>query len=342
MHFLSLTSNSSQIDSFVRSHLKSEPSQGNISLLSITNESTSRNVNNERDCYGMVKSIFKSRDLLASHITSNQNGYMKLLAMQSIGRPIKASHVLGCNLLPLLNLPSVNSVTRCSEISDSLPCLRKPTFLRELVLPHFDDVCYPHNSSLLSEFSNSLLTSPLPGLYQWPPSNSKKKMENVSFRILPSAKEDLTLPPPSIVFQCESLEEAEEQIHKVGGISSKVGFNANRSGQLRVVHKALQGLDIRFCEKKSLSPCFAESLEALMAGSLGDLQSVNVMLEGRSHQQEGDKVAITETKVDSMHMVGDCWSEFRAHMKRPSGFLRMRRDSPSITDRIAKSPSLIE
>mmetsp|Transcript_19608 Transcript_19608/g.28854 ORF Transcript_19608/g.28854 Transcript_19608/m.28854 type:complete len:510 (+) Transcript_19608:226-1755(+) len=280
------------------------------------------------------------------------------------------------------------------------------TSLREIVIPFFDNVTYPNGHTVLSALSQSMMDRPKTGLYQWPSSssnandskNSDKESEGsgggIILRPLPLGSADLFLPPPSLVFSCSSLK---DEIHAIttsntpitssptspspqssSSLSSfplssptlhPVGRNSNSPGQLMVIHPSLHGLDVRLCESKTLSPFFAEAQDSLLAGSLGDLQNVNVVVEGGRDKQKNkynsnknaasnsdSNVEVTKTqgnrnsgnggKVDAMNGLGDCWVEFRASMKQPKGFFKGmlggngRGKIPSRSDRIAKPPDL--
>uniref|UniRef100_A0A7S2P0Q4 Uncharacterized protein n=1 Tax=Leptocylindrus danicus TaxID=163516 RepID=A0A7S2P0Q4_9STRA len=249
----------------------------------------------------------------------------------------------------LLDLPAENSAMACecdldevydNESSDSKQIISGYR-VKELTLPFFPCTS-PSKLSLDDEFYGSCLTrpknsitgKPLIGLFQWPAQKS-----GVVFRPIPAARKDMALPHPSIIFQCSSLEAAADELSNSGVNLFKIGFSSgmnrgnnkrNMNGQLAVVHPDFGGLDVRLCDGNDLNAGFAENQEALMASSLGELQSANVLAEGgegRHHRNH-----------DFMNGIGDCWVEFRAHMKNPSGFFAgSRRQTPI---RIAKPPDL--
>ena len=179
--------------------------------------------------------------------------------------------------------------------------------------------------------------------------------KSLACRTLPAATEDRILAPISLVFECKDLKEALQVVNGVDGIVfGKVGFSGNgKKGQIRVGHKDLKGVDIRMCESSKLSSQFAESEEALLAGSLADLQNDNVMAEGALDSSDNISNRYT-TKNDkqrsssnSMNGLGDCWMEFRANMKAPSGFFSKKkvivtthRASGRGTERIARAPNI--
>jgi len=283
-------------------------------------------------------SVHKSRHQLAlrMHELGNDSTTtaMKTMMRTSLGQKLNVSHLLGsCSKsgLPFLDLPS----TECGENNTvflqkgkcHLETETMGTFkLREIALPYFDDATYEDGSTLFSRLGHSALSRPKTGLYQWPQSG-------IAIRPLPAAKEDLTLAPPSFVFHCESLDDAQKIIDSSGANSAKVGFSGHdRKGQLIVRHQLLAGLDFRMCEASALSSTFAEAQESLLAGSLDDLQSANV-LGGTDEGSTG-----VRGHSDAMNGLGDCWIEFRANCRKPSGFLNKGKNVSS--KRIVKAPSI--
>jgi hypothetical protein len=106
-----------------------------------------------------------------------------------------------------------------------------------------------------------------------------------------------------------------------------------------VGHYDFQGIDLRYCQSKELSSMFPEAQESLMAGSLDDLQNVNVMVKGGNAQISDNKAISSHTRVDSMNGLGDCWVEFRANLKRPMGYFEGKsRRKPA--QRTVKAPDL--
>jgi hypothetical protein len=268
-------------------------------------------------------------------------------------------------------------------------------YLRELVIPFSNDSTY-HNDdkSLLQILLESNLHRPKIGLFQWinNPNNdhkdnngkdnesrnnkSTKSNDGIVIRPLPSASNDMKLPPTTFIFQCDSLYDIPNHIsnynhnhnHNDVLTLSKVGFNGyqKNNGQLRIettsssctsrstpttipnmttnetniflcndipmIHNT--SLEFRFCDAKELSTSFAEAQESLLAGSLDDLQNVNVMVEGNdrsnndntiSNNRPRDSTRSSESKLDLMNGLGDCWVEFRANMKKPKGFFQKKK-----------------
>ena len=197
----------------------------------------------------------------------------------------------------------------------------------------------------------------------------------------------MTLSPPTLVFQCDSLQEIQDLISKqvqrdqnlnLSINTSKVGFSGSANGQLQITVPNLHGLELRFCDSSQLSSSFAEAQESLMAGSLTELQNVNVMAEGRGgisggsgsggsidhsllngksrdddDDDDDDEKDAFKSRIDSMNGLGDRWVEFRANVKKPAGYLKnvlvsRTTNTSSITagggagrtSRIAKAPTL--
>ncbi|KAL7546663.1 hypothetical protein ACHAWF_009996, partial [Thalassiosira exigua] len=197
--------------------------------------------------------------------------------------------------------------------------------MRELALPFV-----PGESSLQTKLSKSSLSRPLPGLYRCSRGETETDRSGLIFRPIPAAEEDLRLPPPSLVFQCDSLEESRKLVESQGGRTSKIGWRGDGGlGSLIVGHPSVPGLDIRVCEASgdewALSARFDEAQESLLAASLTDLQSKHVVSEG---QNQG---------VDSRSGNGNCWVELRANVRRPAGFFR--RLAPTKVE-VAKPPDV--
>lgn len=259
--------------------------------------------------------------------------------------------------LPLLDLPSVNDEHYCededddggsfsedlAEVGEGLPLDDESHYrLREIVLPHFPDSVYPNGETLASAFGHyDALERPKIGLYQWP-------VGGIVFRPLPGAGEDMALPPPSLVFQCNDLDEAAGRVAgtaQEGTKLARVGFTGSSGGQFMVRNPCLKGLDLRLCDSPELSSAFAEGQESLMAGSLESLQSSHVMAEpppradgewGHQGLAKDNLSDESEGRLDARNGLGDCWIEFRANAKAPAGFFRKR----DTTNKIAKPPDM--
>ena len=98
--------------------------------------------------------------------------------------------------------------------------------------------------------------------------------------------------------------------------------------QVMLLHKDLLGLDVRYCPRTAVSSAFAEAQDSLLAGSLEELQSTNVLVSRRE-----------EVKSDARVGNGDCWIEVRANLKRPSKLFQRSKNSQR-KQKIAKIPDL--
>ena len=209
--------------------------------------------------------------------------------------------------------------------------------LKEVVIPFFTSSTDPMIQSIGGRFSLSALKRPqssspgrsIVGVYEWPTVGCGIKP--LLFRPIPAARNDMSLPYPSLIFHCDSLEEQASNFDNVAKVGFSGGIQSHRtraSSQIIVQHRDLQGLDLRFCDSETIPLGFAEAQDALFASSLAELQNTNVMAEGSKGHE----------KSDPMTNVGDCWVEFRAHMKHPGGFLGTKRRSSPM--RVAKAPDL--
>ena len=73
---------------------------------------------------------------------------------------------------------------------------------------------------------------------------------------------------------------------------------------------------------------FDVAQDSLLAGSLEELQSAHVVLEGKS--------LVKEDKTNK----GDCWEETRANISHPSGFMKQLLSPKKQTVTVAKPPSI--
>jgi len=299
----------------------------------------------------------------SSNLEARVRGLLFYVMCSGMGRQPNPSWILEKNpsttrsISPLMDLTPLSSNLASLKHSneDTSPIIRSESLsekhdhagkLRELAMPFFPGV-----SSLQTKLSKSSLSRPLPGLYQCSvgskgtKSATKRNVTNdpgLIFRPLPAAQEDLRLSPPSLVFQCESLEGAQKLVEgKLGGRIEKIGWRGHgQSGSLIVTHPSIIGLDIRICEAPGnewkLEGMFAEAQESLLAGSLEELQSTHVVSEGK-----GDNTSTV--KRDTKTLNADCWVEFRSNIKHPLGFFKQLTSSlfqkPART-KVAKPPDI--
>ena len=293
----------------------SENTSGNfLSLLSVTDDA-----NNDAN-----KSLQHSRDYLSKHLKGGGGimlGAQLAVRMRTNDKyPVEAHHLLEGEL-PKLDLSCLAKYE--NNESSSQPESESETGIsgiRELVIPAFDSSIQSHLSSC------SAMSRPKVGLYRWPDNDTNN---GLVIRPLPSAAEDRELSPPSIVFQCDNLEscvevlKGNEAADNTKTALAKVGFSGcGTGGQYMIRNSLLDGLDIRLCDATELSSSFAEAQEALLAASLDELQSVNVMNEGSDDGRNvrKDSGKSKEGGSDAMNGLGDCWVEFRANVKKPGGF----------------------
>jgi len=227
--------------------------------------------------------------------------------------------------LPMLSIPNRSNADACvPPRSDSKA--RKDSissnFLKEIVVPHFDYAAYRDGSTLMSKLALARTNRPAVGVYEWPDSTT-------CIRPLPTGSEDQRLPSPSLIFHCESPEDA-IRIKEYGFRKARIGYSGlgPGHGQVMLLHKDLVGLDIRYCPRTTVSSTFSEAQESLLAGSLEELQSTNILLSG-SEKAIGDK------RIGN----SDCWVELRANLKRPSKYWQRSKNS-SRKQKIAKVPGI--
>ncbi len=301
--------------------------------------------------------IKKTRDLIASHIINRGNfawNAINILSSRHFGKEIKGSHVTGLqDGLPILYLPTVDTGASTSNSASHIFSVG----LREVVLPFFDDAKYPDGTTLLSALSK--LPSPKTGLYQWPSSIVNQSQSGLILRPLPVGVVDMFIPPPTLVFNCKTLDDPLHSMEHDDTVQTSlhlVGRNSNSPGQMIVNQEHVKGLDLRFCEAAKLSSSFAEAQDSLFAGSIADLQNVNVLVKGgnvkaekekNSNEAESQERNTASNRVDAMNGLGDCWVEFRANMRNPRGFFiggkAMKTWSPSSNKsvkKVAKAPDL--
>mmetsp|Transcript_10196 Transcript_10196/g.19089 ORF Transcript_10196/g.19089 Transcript_10196/m.19089 type:complete len:419 (+) Transcript_10196:3491-4747(+) len=301
-----------------------------LSLLSITETGkTAEHDDVDDDVYNCIASIQEARDIIALNMDKSTLNSLKVMAMQVLNKPVSPSYFTSLNNgLPLLIFPK-----RISEADANSTHSDAKFKLREIAIPYDDESTYPDGLTLLQSLSKSTLSRPKTGLFQW-----KSASASFAIRPLPIAKVDLNLPSPSMIFQCESLDKVQSEYSRDVNLN-KVGYNSITPGQLMVGHEDLQGIDLRYCQSKELSSMFPEAQESLMAGSLDDLQNVNVMVKGGNAQSSNDQVVASRTRIDSLNGLGDCWVEFRANLKRPMGYFEGKSRRKSV-QRTAKAPDL--
>lgn len=320
LHWLSLDNNSNQ---------SSSDTGGKFSLLAVTATAPNDTCSNN---------IQQARAVLASNLP---NSLIPLKLRHLANRPLTADAMLRRHQgLPILDLQEAAATTATKEKNDPTRNGR----LKEVAFTMYDDAVYEDGSTVLSQLSQSDLLRPVTGLYQWPPSQNDYDVDDpmgFCLRPLPSAKPDLrgssSQLPLVLTFHCESVEEvlqkmqqqqdAENSSGNVHLNFSKIGYTGHRRGQLRVQASStgsgnesnnspavncLPGLDIRWCDSTTYSSMFNEAQEALLASSLPELQSSNVLKA---------EPGVEDARIGS----SDCWVEVRTMAKNPIGFVPQRR-----------------
>lgn len=296
--------------------------QGSFSLLGVSRMET-KDANHP---------IEESRALMASNFPSS---VLSLKLRNFLKRPITSDTLLRRHQgLPVLDLPQGEASTSKSNISEGGKDLAKGSFLKEVAFTVYDDALYEDGSTVLAQLSQSALSRPVTGVYEWPTNGSR-----VCLRPLPAAETDLkgSAKPLVLTFHCGSLEQAMEQQSANNNISSqtqftlsKIGYTGKGNGQLRIQAAAssnnvnpLNGLDVRWCERTKPTSMFTEAQESLLASSLPELQSANVLKASGKDQPGEDDARIGSS---------DCWVEVRTMVQNPRGF------APSRKSRVASAP----
>jgi hypothetical protein len=293
-----------------------------FSLLSITDGVTGADDADNVTESQTIQSIQRSRDELATQFSqlSSATKHIRLSLKRLAGRPVTALDLLretvSADGLPFMTLEdSMNS--RDASTDHTTP------YLKEIVVPFFDYAEYKDGSTMLSRLAMVDTTRPAVGVYRWPGSLT-------CIRPLPTAAEDQRLPPPSLIFHHESIQDEDTGTIADSGLQrARIGYSGGMNdGQIILLHADLRGLDVRLCTRTKVSSAFSEAQESLLAGSLDELQSTNVLLAGGEKAVDDDRIG-----------KGDCWVELRANVKRPSGYLRTKKGG-TVKQKIATIPDL--
>jgi hypothetical protein len=280
------------------------PENEALALLAVTDDSMS----------DVINSLQAIRELLAHHMRDRAT---RIAVKQSMGQELTTFDLLGFGgglpLLKPLDKKHASSTSRQSKVNETMHGLK------ELSLPHFDDAAYSDGKSLIESLSVSSLERPVVGLYQFP--------DGLAIRPLPSAASDKVIPSASLVFMCANIDDENSGLEQNGAVVGQIGFSGTfLRGQLMVRHPDVPGLDLRLTDKPGFSSSFAEAQEALMAGSLNEMQHENVLLKGGASREAQGKAT-------------DCWVEFRETLKQPSGYLQ-RNSQREAKVKVARVPDL--
>jgi len=300
-----------------------------FALLAITEYDKSSRSEEYKGDVEVKAAIRHFRSLLASRINDGATLNSTLLNLKCLINGNLTTNDLLKDIsrdgLPLLSIPdSFSNGDNCipGRKSEGRMDPTSSPFLKEIVVPHFDHASYIDGSTLISKLSLATTNRPAVGVFEWPNSTT-------CIRPLPTAAEDQRLPSPSLIFHCESPEDA-ITIREYGFREARIGYGGlgPGHGQVMLLHEDLIGLDIRYCPRTSISSTFSEAQESLLAGSLDELQSTNILVSGSE-----------KTKSDERIGNGDCWVEVRANLKRPSSYWYRSKKSPS-KQKIARIPDL--
>ena len=296
-----------------------------FALLAITDEDKSIPNKDERS----QAAISRFRNLLAARINHENGMNSTILNLKSlISGNLTITDLLkyvSSDGLPLLSIPekpetaksfTENETLEREKDSSSLP------FLKEVVVPYFDDASYIDGSTLMSKLFRNTTNRPAVGVFEWPDSTT-------CIRPLPTADVDKVLPPPSLIFHSESPEDL-VKMKESGFREARIGYGGlgPSHGQVMLLHENLRGLDIRYCPRTTVSSSFSEAQESLLAGSLDELQSANVLASGGGS-------SVSDKRIDN----GDCWVEVRASLKQPTNYWQ-RTKKVAAKQKIAKVPDL--
>mmetsp|Transcript_471 Transcript_471/g.1054 ORF Transcript_471/g.1054 Transcript_471/m.1054 type:complete len:403 (+) Transcript_471:178-1386(+) len=283
-----------------------------FALLGITDVCNSIGNDEHRGDAEVDASIIHFRNLLASRISKGatmQNALLNLKCLISGNFTTKdLLKDISRDGLPFLSIPErfSNEDRPAPQMNSGAMVLNSPSpFLKEIVVPHFDYATYIDGSTLMSRLSLSSTKRPAVGVYEWPNSTT-------CIRPLPTAAEDQRLPSPSLIFHCESHDEA-IRIREYGFREARIGYSGlgPDHGQVMLLHEDLKGLDVRYCPRTTISSTFSEAQESLLAGSLHELQSTNILTSGGKTGKNDERIGN-----------GDCWVEVRASLKQPSKYLQ--------------------
>jgi len=299
-------------------------------LLAITDDDDQSLKNGAHESGADVKAaITNSRNLLASRINNGATFNSTLLNLKCMFSGNLTTNDLLKDIssdgLPLISIPdgfnNGDKSVPARQSKDETDSTSSP-FLKEIVVPYFDHAAYADGSTLISKLSLATTKRPAVGVFEWPNSTT-------CIRPLPTAAEDRRLPSPSLIFHCDSPENAID-IKKYGFREARIGYGGlgPGHGQVMLLHKDLMGLDVRYCPRTTTSSTFSEAQESLLAGSLDELQSTNILVSGAENVKSDDRIGN-----------GDCWVEVRASLKRPSNFLQ-RAKSSTRRQKVAKVPDL--
>lgn len=146
--------------------------------------------------------------------------------------------------------------------------------------------------------------------------NDTSTTGGIAMRLLPSIMS-------SLVLQVPCMTQAKEDLWARKVPFEEIGSTGATEGQVLLSSPLLRGLDVRLCDGGApISPFFNEGDEVLREGVFTELNpALDKPLEGGAGAQGSAPAAAYRRSGTGM---GDCWSEFRTQLRRPSGFFSSR------------------
>jgi hypothetical protein len=280
-----------------------------------------------------MDSIQEARLALAERLAQTAST-AKLQLFHLLGLPVSPQHLLGRRAtLPLVQWNNTTEHMDLEQQQQQQPqdemsrttqkiVSLQPGQLKEVAIPTTLEQSLSSSTSLFSKLSS--LERAATGLYRFPDAQ-----QQFCLRPLPVGKQDLHLAPPSLIFHVQSLEKALSGMLQpkppstITTIVERIGYNGTQNaGQVVLRHPCFHGLDIRLCESVQRRSMFHEAQESLLAGSLPELQSKHVLVSQQQQQ-------IPDPRTNE----ADCWVEFRATMRHPSGFVARKLENRSARGR---------
>jgi hypothetical protein len=128
----------------------------------------------------------------------------------------------------------------------------------------------------------------------------------------------------SLVLQVDDLGQVKENMWRRDVAFEEIGGTGAAEGQVLLSSPLLRGLDIRLCDASAaLSPYFNEGEEELTENVLEELNPAIQQQRGQgaaTGAAASSPAALYRQMEGTGTGMGDCWSEFRSQMNRPSGF----------------------
>ncbi len=202
-------------------------------------------------------------------------------------------------------------VTPTVGLASGAPSTPTPTtspLVKEIVLG-----AGPRWHELTTTLEEDLHAAPLPQLPHMYAlgnvNNNNYASPGIAVRLLPSIMSALVLQ-----VEAGGMVRAKEGLWAKKVPFEEIGSTGAHEGQVLLSSPVLRGLDVRLCDSAvAISPFFNEGDEVLTEGVFKEL---NPALEKKV---EGGNVPAAAYRREGTGL-GDCWSEFRSQLRRPSGF----------------------